>query len=85
MKRKAKLYVIYVNVYKLFNETAITYRIAKVKNAEHHINLLMIEEEDNHHYVLIKDLSKLIGCQYNKQYFKKDNKYVPIVWEGFSQ
>ena len=36
--------LISVNVYKLLNETTITYRITKVKHAEHHINLLMIEQ-----------------------------------------
>ena len=46
--------LISVNVYKLLNETTITYRITEVTNAEHHINLLMIETEYNHHYVLIK-------------------------------
>ena len=63
--------LISINVFKLFNETIITDRITKVKNAKHHTNLLMIEEEDNRHYVLIKDLSKLIGCQYNKHNEKK--------------
>ena len=45
-----------VTVYKLFNGTTITDRITKVKNAEHHINLLVIEKEDNCHYALIKDV-----------------------------
>ena len=31
----------------------------------------MIGKEDNHHYVLIKDLSKMVGCQYNKKTKKK--------------
>ena len=31
----------------------------------------MVEQENNHHYVLIKDLSKLVGCQYNKHKAKK--------------
>ena len=58
--------LIYVNVYKLLNETTITIRITKIENAEHHINPLMIEKEDNHRYVLIKDLSKMAGCQYDR-------------------
>jgi len=36
--------LISVNVNKLRNKTTITYRITKVKHAEHHINLLMIEQ-----------------------------------------
>ena len=31
----------------------------------------MIEQEDNSHYALIKDLSKMAGCQYNKNTKKK--------------
>ena len=59
------------NVYTLFNETTITDRTTTVKHDKHHINLLMIEKEDDHNYFLIKDLSKLIGCQYNKHEEKK--------------
>ena len=57
--------LIFVNVYKLLNETTITDRITKV-NTKHEMHLLMIEQEDNFHYVLIKHLSKMVGCQYNK-------------------
>ena len=63
--------LISVNVYKLLNEATITNRITKIKNAKHNINMLMVEKEDNHHYVLVKDLSKLVGCQYNKHKEKK--------------
>ena len=63
--------LISANVYKLFNGTTITDRITKVKTAEHHINQLMIGQEDNCHHVLIKYLSKLVGCQYNKTTNKK--------------
>ena len=37
--------LIFVNVYKLLNETTITHRITKVKNAKHHIDLLVIEKK----------------------------------------
>ena len=53
--------LISINVYKMLNEHTITDRITKVQNAKHEIHLLMIEQEDKFHYVLIKDLSKLIG------------------------
>ena len=64
-----------VSVYKLPNETTITNRITKVENAEHQINLSMVEKEDNHHYVLIKDLSKMVGCQYNGNTKKKQIRH----------
>jgi hypothetical protein len=74
--------LIAVNVYKLFNETIITDRISKVKNAKHHIHLLMIEGANNkYHYVLIKDLSRLISNQYNKHNEKK--QICPHCLRGF--
>ena len=41
----------------------------------------MVEKENNHHYVLIKDLSKLVGCQYNKNTKKK--QICPHCLRGF--
>ena len=73
--------LISINVHKLLNETAITYRITKVKNAKHEIYLLMIEQEDNSHYALIKDLGKMVGCQYNKHTKKK--QICPHCLRGF--
>ena len=69
--------LISINVYKLFNKATIAYRITKVTNAEHENHLLLIEQENNHHYVLIKHLSKMVGCHY-KQILKRSN-YVHIV------
>ena len=63
--------LISIIVFKILNESIITYRITKVKNVKHHINSLIIEEQDNHHYVLIRDLTKLIGCQHNNRTEKK--------------
>ena len=75
--------LISVNVYKLFNETTIPNRITKIRNAEHHINLLMIEEGDNCRYVLINDLSKSMGNQYNKH---KEKKHIcPHCLRGFQK
>ena len=74
--------LIAVNVYKIFNESIKTDRISKVKHAKHHIHLLMIEGEDNkHHYVLIKDLSRLMNNQYNKNTKKKH--LCPHCLKGF--
>ena len=65
----------------MLNEHTITDRITKVQNAEYEIHLLMIEQENNHHYVLIKYLSKLVGCQYNKHKAKK--QICPHCLKGF--
>ena len=58
-----------INVYKQFNEEEQVKpdRTTKIKNAKYHVNLLIIEGDDNkYHYVLIKDLSRLMCNQYNK-------------------
>ena len=73
--------LISINVYKSLNKDIITDRMTKAQNAEHEIHLLMIEQENNHHYVLIKDLSKLVGCQYNKNTKKK--QICPHCLRGF--
>ena len=61
--------LISVNLFKQFNEEEQVKpdRTTKIKNAKYHVNLLIIEGDDNkYHYVLIKDLSRLMGNQYNK-------------------
>ena len=68
-------------MYKRLNGQTITDRITQVKNAEHEIRLLMTEQEDNHHFVLIKDLSKLAGCQYNKN--TNNKQLCPHCLRGF--
>ena len=73
--------LISMNVYKLLNDTTIADRITKAKHAEHAIHPSMIEQEDNHHYVLTKDLSKLVGCQYDKH--KQKKQICPHCLRGF--
>ena len=61
--------LISVNLLKQFNEEerVIPDRTTKVKNARSHVNIYMVERESNkYHYALIKDLSPLMGNQYNK-------------------
>ena len=65
----------------MLNNHTITDRSTKVQNAEYEIHLLMVEQENDHHYVLIKDLSKLVGCQYNKNTKKK--QICPHCLRGF--
>ena len=58
-------------------------RITKVTNPRCHINLLRLDEDNNNHYVLIKDYSRLLGGQTNK----KTNKqfYCHYCQKGFTK
>ena len=61
--------LICVNLFKQFNEEEIIIpdRTTKVTHAKYHVNLYIVEgETNNYHYVLITDLSRLMGNQYNK-------------------
>jgi len=59
-----------VNVYEEteFNgqKTITLHRRTKVRNAQYHIDLLKLSEENKTHYVYIKDYNKLISSQTNK-------------------
>ena len=60
-----------VNIYNVFEfegeETIVLHRRTRVIDAEHHVNLLKIEDgKCKCHYVFIKDYDKLIGNQTNK-------------------
>ena len=46
-------------------------RITTITVARHHVNLLYITAIDTSHYVLVKDLSKLVSSQYNDNCDKK--------------
>ena len=73
-----------INVYKQFNEEEQVKpaRTTQVKNAKYHVNLLIVEGDDNkYRYVLIKDLSRLMGNQYNKHTKKKH--MCPHCLKGF--
>lgn len=63
-----------VNVFYISKElenqdSILLYRKTKATKANHHINLLKIDGEENYksHFVFIKDYSKLIGKQINKR------------------
>ena len=66
-----------INVFEIDEEKEQTVINRKLKNkdAECHIDLLRIDENDKSHYVYIKDLSRLLNCQkskfHNKSYFCK--------------
>ena len=58
-----------VNVYAIDpngTNSIVVNRVTKIKNPSRHVNLLLLEENDNNHYVLIKDYNKLMGAQTNK-------------------
>ena len=46
-------------------KNTIEYR-TKTRDAKYQINLLKIETDNNHHYVVIKNLSRLMNWQTNK-------------------
>ena len=55
-----------VNVYvEDVNQTIRADRITKIERPSCHINLLRIEQNNNEHYVLIKDYNRLMGSQTN--------------------
>ena len=64
-----------VNVYHISDElqenTILLYRRTQVVNAEHHIDLLKLEEGNKSHYVFVKDYNRLIGSQTNKNTIRK--------------
>ena len=62
-----------VNVFEpddlLNSEKVIKARTTKVVNAKHHIDLLRFyDENDNCHFAIVKNLSRLLNCQLNKNH-----------------
>ena len=73
-----------VNLFKQFDEEkrVIPDRTTKVENAKYHVNLYMVDGENNkYHYTLIKDLSRLMSNQYNKH--KEKKQICPHCLRGF--
>ena len=60
-----------VNVYGYEDKKIFPLRITTVNIARHHVNLLSITVGKTSHYVLVKDLSRLVSRQYNNNYHKK--------------
>ena len=62
-----------VNVYGYEDKKIFPLRITTMTAASHHVNLLYITAGKTSHYVLVKDLSRLVSIQYNnhngKHYF----------------
>ena len=54
-----------VNVYGCEDKKIFLLRITTMTAASHHVNLLYITLDETSHYVLVKDLSRLVSSQYN--------------------
>ena len=57
-----------VNVCGYEDKKIFLLRITTVTTARHHVNLLYITVGKTVHYVLVKDLSRLVSRQYNNNY-----------------
>jgi hypothetical protein len=61
-----------INIYLFAENTIIPYATYSEKEKrEHHINLLLLNFNDNYHYIYIKNLSRLISSQINNEQHKK--------------
>ena len=62
-----------VNVYGYEDKKIFLLRITTITTASHHVSLLYITADKTSHYVLVKDLSRLVSIQHNnhkgKHYF----------------
>jgi len=59
-----------VNVYGL-DQKVFPMRITKKHDARHHVDLLYLAKDEGGHYVLIKDMSRLVSKQLSKNTLKK--------------
>ena len=55
-----------VNVLGYDEKKVFPLRISEEKERQHQVNLLLITDNSNTHYVLIKDMSRLLSAQYSK-------------------
>ena len=55
-----------INVFGYEDKKIFPLYITKQTEKQHHVNLLLYQEEGKSHYVLIKDLSRLVRSQYSK-------------------
>ena len=60
-----------VNVYGCEERKIILLRITTIDVARQHVNLLYITAGETSHYVLVKNLSRLVSRQYNNHYHRK--------------
>ena len=55
-----------VNVFAYEEKKIFPARIIKAKGRQHHVNLLVITDNESHHFILIKNLNRLLVRQYKK-------------------
>ena len=55
-----------VNVLGYDNKKLFPVHITKTRDKKHHIDILLINEDDYSYYVLINDFSRLVRAQYTK-------------------
>ena len=60
-----------VNVFGYDDKKIFLLRITTMTTARHHVSLLDITAGETSHYVLVKDLSRLVSRQHNNNYHKK--------------
>ena len=60
-----------VIVYGYKDKKIFPLRITSMKTARHHVSLLYITTEEASHYVLVKELSRLVSRQHNNDNHKK--------------
>ena len=60
-----------VNVYGYEDKKVFPLRIIIVTVARHHVNLLYVTASEKSHYVLVKDLSRLVLRQHNSDNNKR--------------
>ena len=81
-ERKNNISITVVGVNK--NKCYVPLRIPKIQDETKHINLLLVNDGDNWHYVYIKNISRLLSSQYNNHHGKK-NIFVLNAFMGFHQ
>ena len=55
-----------VNILAYQDESIIPVRVSEERKKMYHVNLLLLSDDTSSHYVLIRNLSRLVGAQYNK-------------------
>ena len=55
-----------VNVFAYEEKKIFPVKIANAKGRQHHVNLLVITDNESHHFILIKNLNRLLVRQYKK-------------------
>ena len=55
-----------INVLGYEDKKLFPLHITETREKQHHVDLLLINKDNNSHYILIKDFSRLVRAQYSK-------------------